>query len=188
MPAEPIVTGQHRRRRTGPGRHRPRHRPDDRRDRAHRRPIPAHGAASVGSPGTERNHVRRRLRRGRHVRRRVRRDRRHPDRCRPRTWRDPVRGARLATRARTHRALPPRTLHRYRNGRRRRPHHPSGDVVPRRRLRPARHRSGRGGRAARRRPRVRHRRRRGARPAARGPHPRQLGALGDQAGRRRSDG
>ena len=58
---------------------------------------------------------------------------------------------------------------------RRRVHGPAGAVVPRRRLRATRHRSGRGRAAAHRRPRVRHRRGRRPGTAAGRPHPCEAG-------------
>ena len=77
--------------------------------------------------------VRRRLRAGRHVRRRLRRDHRAARRRRRRARRGAVRRARLAARARAHGSPPARR-------RSDRVHRAAGDVVPRRRLRPARHR------------------------------------------------
>ena len=80
-----------------------------------------------------RDDVRRPVRSGRHVRRRLRRDHRRAGRRRQRARRGPVRRARLAARARAHRAVPARAMRRRRD--RRRARDPAGDVVPRRRLR-----------------------------------------------------
>ena len=133
-------------------------------------------------PRARRDDVRPPVRVGRHLRRRLRRDRRRAARRRRRARRDPLRRSRFAARARAHGAVPARCADDRRTSTRGAP----GDVVPRRRLRPARHRPGRGRGPARRRSRVRHRRRRRTRSAARRPHARQLGAVRHQAGRRRS--
>ena len=119
-------------------------------------PIHQHHAAPIGVARRSGDVVRRRLRSGRHVRRRLRRDRRTARRRGRRARRGPLRRAR----ARRSCSSAPCGTCATTAGRVRRA---AGAVVPRRRLRPARHRPGRSRGATRRRARVRHRRRRRSR-------------------------